>query len=137
MYKHIAPNHLYALPSGSSVHPYRLILKDGTLMWKHALLSQNNLLSIPDSEAHEMHIVKTAQRIEELNSWVSQELEPWECLLPVNWYNPEDAELAEGIAVYMYHVIHPLDLVFENLKPHILDHEQLEIRGEYLFFKRC
>lgn len=137
MYKHIAPNYLYSLPSGSLVHPCRLILKDGTLMWKHALLSQNNLVSIPYTEAHEAHIIKTAQRIEELNSWVSQDLEPWECLLPVNWYNPHDPELSEGIAVYMRHLIYPIDKTYKSLKSHILDHELLEIRDKYLFFKRC
>ena len=36
MSKHIAQHHFYQLPSGSAVHPCRLIQKDGTLMWKHA-----------------------------------------------------------------------------------------------------
>ena len=66
MSKHIAQHHFYQLPSGSAVHPCRLIQKDGTLMWKHAVPS------IPLEEAHEQHIIKTAQRLEELNSWVSQ-----------------------------------------------------------------
>ena len=35
-----------------------LITKDGTLMWKHALLYQNSQLSLPISEAHEQHIIK-------------------------------------------------------------------------------
>ena len=42
MSKHISPSYFYELPSGTKVHPCRLILKDGSLMWKHALLNQNN-----------------------------------------------------------------------------------------------
>ena len=83
MSRHISPEYFYELPSGSRVHPCRLIHKDGTLMWKHALLNRNQpgiyaILVI----AHEAHIIKTAQRIEELNSWVSQGLDPWDCLIP-------------------------------------------------------
>ena len=73
MSKHISPSYFYKLPSGAKVHPCRLILKDGSLMWKHALLNQNNA-ALPECEAHEQHIIKTAQRLEELNSWVSQDL---------------------------------------------------------------
>ncbi len=137
MYKHIASGFLYTLPSGASVHPCRLIFKDGSLMWKHALLSYDNSLSIPYTEAHEVHIIKTAQRLEELNSWVSQDLEPWESLLPINWYDPSIAELSEGIAVYIKHVIHPIDYVYSKLQNHILEHEILEHRDSYIFFKRC
>ena len=78
MSKHIAKDFFYQLPSGNNVHPCRLIHKDGTLMWKHACS-----FSLPLEEAHEAHIVKTAQRLEELNSWISQGLDPWQCLLPV------------------------------------------------------
>ena len=60
MSKHISPSYFYELPSGTKVHPCRLILKDGSLMWKHALLNQNKA-TLPQSEAHEQHIVKTAQ----------------------------------------------------------------------------
>ena len=137
MYKLIAPSYLYPLPSVVFVQPCRLIFKDGSLMWKHALLSHNNLLSLPYTEAHEAHIIKTAQRIEELNAWVSQELEPWECLQPVKWYDPNDQELSQGIAVYMNHVVHSNDFIYSELQKHILEHEILEKRGAYLFFKRC
>ena len=87
MSKHISPSYFYELPSGTKVHPCRLILKDGSLMWKHALLNQNKA-ALPLCEAHEQHIVKTAQRLEELNSWVSQDLEPWNFLVPTLWYAP-------------------------------------------------
>ena len=136
MSKHISPSYFYNLPSGNKVHPCRLIHKDGTLMWKHALLHQN-IHSLPASEAHESHIVKTAQRLEELNSWVSSDLETWECLMPTAWYVPEDPELAEGIAVYFKHTTRHIDYIYPALASHILEHEHLEIRDKYLYFRRC
>ena len=36
----------YELPSGNKVHPSRLIHRDGTLMWKHALLYQMKSASL-------------------------------------------------------------------------------------------
>ena len=113
-----------------------LILKDGSLMWKHALLNQNKAV-LPECEAHEQHIVKTAQRLEELNSWVSQELEPWQCFIPYAWYSPYDSELTEGISVYFTHAIYSNSDIFDTLMPHIQEHETLEQRDELLFFKRC
>lgn len=137
MSKHIDKNYLYNLPSGAVVHPCRLIHKDGTLMWKHALLCRDNIPAIPTCEAHEIHIQKTAQRLEELNSWCSQELEPWQCFIPYAWYSPLDMELTEGINVYFTHAIYDNNKVFETLVPHIQEHETLEKRDGLLFFKRC
>ena len=137
MSKHIDKNYLYNLPSGAAVHPCRLIHKDGTLMWKHALLCRDNTPAIPTCEAHEIHIQKTAQRLEELNSWCSQELEPWQCFIPYAWYSPVDMELTEGISVYFTHAIYDNDKVFETLVPHIQEYETLEKRDGLLFFKRC
>ena len=134
--KHIAPQCLYNLPSGNSVHPCRLIHKDGTLMWKHALL-YNNKLNIPQEHAQEAHIIKTAQRLEELNSWVSLELEPWDCFIPAAWYVPTITELSSGISVYFKHFSQDINKVYDLLLPHIQDHETLEQRSQYLFFKRC
>ena len=136
MSKHISPSYFYELPSGAKVHPCRLILKDGSLMWKHALLTQNKA-SLPECEAHEQHIIKTAQRLEELNSWVSSDLEAWDCLMPTAWYLPEDPELAEGIAVYFKHTTRHIDYIYSALTSHILEHEHLEIRDKYLYFRRC
>ena len=70
MAKGLAPDSMYELPSGLEVHPWRLIHKDGTLMWKHALLHHNHLVALPENMAHESHIIKTAQRIEELLSLI-------------------------------------------------------------------
>ena len=136
MSKHISPGFMYQFPSGLSIHPCRLIQRDGTLMWKHALLYQNEL-NLPATEAHEQHIVKTAQRLEELNSWVSQDLEPWQCFIPYAWYSPYDSELTEGICVYFNHAIYKNNDIYNTLMPHIQSHETLEQRDELLFFKRC
>jgi len=137
MSKHIDKNYMYPMPSGAAIHPCRLIHKDGTLMWKHALLSHHNVANIPITEGHEQHIVKTAQRLEELNSWCSQDLEPWQCFIVYAWYSPEDTELTEGISVYFTHAIYPNTEIFETLMPHIQEHETLELRDNLLFFKRC
>ena len=102
MSKHISPGFFYQLPSGARVHPCRLIQKDGTLMWKHALM-RNNIVTLPQSEAHEQHIIKTAQRLEELNSWISKDLNLWDCLLPTAWYVPTEPELSQGISVNFKH----------------------------------
>ena len=136
MSKHISPGYFYDLPSGARVHPCRLIQKDGTLMWKHALL-HNNVLTLPVSEAHEQHIIKTAQRLEELNSWISKELNLWDCLLPIQWYVPSVPELAEGISVNFKHTVHTVDDVYSVLLTHLLPHESLQLRNNYLHFKRC
>ena len=137
MSKHIDKNYMYHLPSGNVVHPCRLIHKDGTLMWKHALLYRDNIAYVPSYEAQEQHIIKTAQRLEELNSWVSQELEPWQCFIPHSWYSPFDSELCNGICVYFNHALYDNSDIINTLQPHIQSHETLEQREDLLFFKRC
>ena len=137
MSKHINQKCLYQLPSGAAVHPCRLIHKDGTLMWKHALLCSDNEANIPECESQEQHIIKTAQRLEELNSWVSKELEPWQCFIPYAWYSPYDAELTDGISVYFTHAIYSNNDIFDSLLPHIQEYETLEQRDGLLYFKRC
>ena len=136
MSKHISSHCFYQMPSGNQYHPSRLIIKDGTLMWKHALL-YNNEAAIPTSEAHEAHIQKTAQRLEELNSWVSLGLEPWECFVPSAWYVPDHPELGEGVSVYFKHSTQDLDYTYETLRLHIHDHEKLMIKNQQLYFQRC
>ena len=137
MSRHIAPGCFYNLPSGTKVHPCRLIQKDGTLMWKHALLHQNEVTCLPETQAHEQHIIKTAQRIEELNTWVSQDLDPWEFLKPVAWYYPNSSLLNEGISLFFQHTSLDTFDVFETLKKHLNEYETLTLKNNYLFFKRC
>ena len=139
MSKHLRVDHLYNLPSGNCVHPCRLIHKDGTIMWKHALINQKNQVNIPVELSHETHIIKTAQRIEELNSWASQTMEPWECLVPEHWYsiNNEHKPYSEGYACLIKHNVLPDDAVYNLLLPHILNHEQLELGNNGLYFQRC
>tara|TARA_R100001224_G_scaffold113906_1_gene102133 strand:+ start:13064 stop:13477 length:414 start_codon:yes stop_codon:yes gene_type:complete len=137
MSKHISSSFFYQLPSQNKVHPCRLIVKDGTLMWKHALLVENECIHMPQTEAHENHILKTAQRLEELNSWVSQGLDPWDSFRVQAWYLPTEPELSEGISVYFTHSIHDNQYTYDALLPHIQDHETLQLRQTYLYFQRC
>tara|TARA_R100000664_G_C2752764_1_gene140046 strand:- start:138 stop:551 length:414 start_codon:yes stop_codon:yes gene_type:complete len=137
MYKSIHSDYLLNLPSGNSVHPCRLIHRDGTLMWKHAFLYQNEIIALPEHESQEAHIIKTAARIEELNTWVSQNMEPWEALHPHHWFDPRINELKEGISCYFKHSSLNNDVVYKALKNHIADHELLELRDSLLFFRRC
>ena len=137
MSRHVAQSCFYDLPSGARVHPCRLIQKDGTLMWKHALLHNNELVCLPEEHAHEAHIVKTAQRVEELNSWVSQDLDPWEFLKPILWYCPKYKNTNEGIALYFRHTSLPSKAVYEVLKRHVTEYETLELNNNSLYFCRC
>ena len=137
MSRHISPGCFYNLPSGTRVHPCRLIEKDGTIMWKHALLNRNELLALPQTAAHESHIVKTAQRVEELNSWLSQDKEPWEFLKPVYWYMPTIDDLSEGIAVYLKHTCINSKEVYDILTPHVKEYEKLDLLDSYIYFRRC
>ena len=136
MSKHLAKENFYQLPSGAMVHPCRLIHRDGTLMWKHALLSFNSI-SIPKNQAVEAHIVKTAQRLEELNKWLSIDLDPWDCFHIHAWLQNDNPELSEGISVYFKHLTFENKFVKEKLDPHVKEFETLEMRGKHLFFQRC
>lgn len=139
MSKHIDKKYLYQLPSGAAVHPCRLIHKDGTLMWKHALHSSSNNLFLPRSEAHEAHIIKTAARLEELNAWVSQGLEPWDSLRPIMWYIPVHPlkSFTEGYGCIFKHFSIDPKIVLEKIEPHIQEHETLTFQENRLYFARC
>ncbi len=137
MSKHIHKAFMYNLPSGNVVHPCRLIHKDGTLMWKHALLCKDNIAYVPELEAQEQHIIKTAQRLEELNSWVSQDLEPWNFLVPTLWYAPGLPGYEQGISVNFTHSTKDTAEVYDILCNHVLAHETLNLRDKYIYFKRC
>lgn len=139
MSKHFSPDTFHELPSGARVHPQRLIHRDGTIMWKHALWDDNGYVHIPQSQAHEAHIIKTAQRLEELNCWVSQGLEPWEFLVPIIWYtiDHEHKPYTQGYACTLRHTTLPTSLVLETLQPHIQEHEELKEDEGLIYFRRC
>jgi len=139
MSKHLSDANFIQLPSGNSVHLYRLIHRDGTLMWKNALINTNDKLSVPIQQAHESHIIKTAQRIEELNTWVSNLLEPWDCIKPTLWYSPEHPHegLAQGYACFFRHTSMPLADLYIQLAQHIQSHESLEQSEGGIYFSRC
>ena len=133
MHKHLNKELLIDLPSGNVVHPARLIHKDGTLMWKHALTD----FAVPTDEAAEQHIIKTAQRLEELNSWLSNDLDLWQCLCPTMWYSPTSKELSTGYTVYFRHSFYDVIHTYNCLISHILPHESLECAEDHLRFQRC
>ena len=134
--KNIDKDCLYNLPSGASYYPSRLIHKDGTLMWKHALLFRGEL-NVPSDVAHEAHIIKTAQRLEELNSWLSNDLDVWQCLCPTMWYSPTSKELSTGYTVYFKHSFYDLKHTYDCLASHILPHESLKRTETDIRFQRC
>jgi hypothetical protein len=135
--KHLAKEYLYTLPSGSVVHPSRLINRDGCLMWKHAFQVEDCFTALPTTEAEEMHIVKTASRLEELNTWVSQSFEPWETLRVHHWFDPCLDNMAAGISVLFSHKQLASEEMYETLQDHVLPHETLQLVNNRLFFKRC
>ena len=137
MSRHISNDAFYVMPSGLKVHPCRLIVKDGTLMWKHAFLDNNEFTSLPLEPAHEQHIIKTAQRLEELNAWVSHELDPWECLRPVKWYQPAEDKYNQGISVQFVHTALAADEIFDTLMKHKNEYETLSCDCGLFTFHRC
>ena len=137
MHKNLNKDLLIDLPSGNVVHPSRLIHKDGTLMWKHAFLHNNEFTSLPTEQAHESHIIKTAQRLEELNTWVSNALDPWEFLRPLKWYQPECNKYDQGIAVQFTHTSLPAELIHETLLKHKHEYETLAYDSGIFTFCRC
>lgn len=139
MHKQISSSAFITLPSGDEVFPSRLIHRDGTIMWKHALQAGDNHY-VPTSLAHEAHIIKTAARLEELNAWVSQNLEPWDCFLPKFWYDPRSIHkpTASGYACEFQHTSLSTSAVLEVLAPHVQDHETLVLlNNSNLYFSRC
>jgi hypothetical protein len=139
MSKQIAPSAFILLPSGDEVFPSRLIHRDGTIMWKHALEAKGRAF-VPACLAHEAHIIKTAARIEELNAWVSQNLDIWNCLVPKFWYDPthEHAPFANGYACEIKHVSKASPDVVQILQQHVQDHETLKLAGNgNMYFSRC
>jgi len=139
MQKYFTKGYLYELPSGLTAHPSRCIIRDGSITWSDALRTKlDDCLYIPTEHCHEQHILKTAHRLEELNSWAAQpDFDLHDCLLPFEWFNPTKEWLADGISVYFKHTVLSTELIFDKLHPHIKPHEELEVRDGYLFFKRC
>ena len=102
------------------MHPCRLIHKDGTLMWRHALGGKTaQQLSV------ETNIITVAGRIEELNSWASAFCEIWECLMPIKWYEPDDPHHSDGLRVLLNHTAMDNSDVFTLISAHLKDGELL------------
>ena len=88
------------------------------------------------------HIIKTAQRLEELNSWISHGIRALGLFYYVKaWYQPfNDTQLSEGISVCYYTSVILMTLILRlRIYCHTSkSHEILELRRNgYIFFQRC
>ena len=66
--------------------------------------------------------------LEELNTWVSNHLDPWEFLKPVLWYYPDVDKFSQGISVCFKHTCLPAKDVYDVLVNHLNEYEKLERR---------
>ena len=130
MSKHFTKGFLMQMPSGQMIHPCRLICRDGTLMWKHATDKP------PLFEDQEQNIITTAKRLEELNTWVSSGLEPWQTFTVKCWYDPLDKEHSTGCRVSFDHNVHSLDFLYTELKNHLQPGESLVQMERGLYYAR-
>lgn len=137
MSKHISQHIFYRLPSGCQVHPSRLIVRDGTLMWKHAFHSCNQFTQLPVEIEHEENIVKTAQRLEELNLWVSRNLDLCNSIRPIRWYDPSVNHFKYGNQVSIQHPLLLQEEVFDILKDKMNPNENIFFDNNELTFARC
>jgi len=87
--------------------------------------------------AHEAHIIKTAQRLEELHCWVNTDMELWEGFVIQSWYRPKHKLLADGISVFFTHRTMDTSALLDAITPHVFEHEVVEQYDEVLRFKRC
>jgi hypothetical protein len=133
--KYFDPFYLFQLPSGQLVHPCRLIHRDGTLMWKHALIDEE-VVHLPADQDIETRIIYTAKRLEELNTWVAPTAQPWEGFSIHAWYNPNVEERSRGNVVLFSHFLHDTEVVYNELKKHLQEKEALStsLAGPYLKF---
>lgn len=129
------PFYMYQLPSGQLVHPCRLIHRDGTIMWKHAVMDEG-VLYLPENEDVETRIIHTAKRLEELNTWVAPTAQPWEGFVIRAWYNPTTESRSKGNVVLFSHPLHETQVVYNELKKHLQEKEALStsLAGPYLKF---
>jgi len=133
--KYFDPFYMYQLPSGQLVHPSRLIHRDGTIMWKHAVLHEG-VVHLPKNQDIETKIIHTAKRLEELNTWVAPTAQPWEGFTVHQWYNPADEGYDGGNVVVFSHFLHDTEVVYNELKKHLQEGEALStsLAGPFLKF---
>ena len=132
MHKHLDPAMFLTLPSGNRYHPCRLIIRDGTLMWKQALISGY----LPTAAAQEAHITKTAQRLEELTSWLPEPAKELG-LQVLQWFDPREKEYQGGIRCSFTAPTLESTETFELMLPHIQSHEGLRCEDDVITFVRC
>lgn len=124
------------LPSGAKVHPWRTIVRDGHLMWKHALMEEG-VAFLPLELSHEAHILKTAGRLEALAAWADHgDSEPLGFVIDL-WYNHSEPDYDEGICVLFRHTKLAAADCYERIKDHLQAGEDLLLIADQLRFKRC
>ena len=126
------------LPSGSRVHPWRLIVRDGHLMWKHALMDQG-IPHLPTELAIEQHIIKTATRLEALAAWADHGDEDPLGFAIDTWYEDDAAsDFNQGIRVLFTHRKLSPKECYDKLIDHLQPGEALGLIDERLLdFRRC
>ena len=92
--------------------------------------------SLPISEAHEQHIIKTAQRLEELNSWVSQGQSlgnVFQLKCGINLTNLSYVKVSLPTLL--------IQLMTLTTRTQVYCHTSkimtLQLRNRYLYFRRC
>ena len=124
------------LPSGAKVHPWRTIVRDGHLMWKHALM-EDGVVFEPLELSHEAHIIKTAGRLEALAAWADHGDADPEGFVIDSWYDPSDDDHAEGISVLFRHSKLASCDCYCKIKDHLQSGEDLLLMADQIRFKRC
>jgi hypothetical protein len=124
------------LPSGAKVHPWRTIVRDGHLMWKHALMDEG-VVTEPLELSHEAHIIKTAGRLEALAAWADHGDPDPEGFVIDSWYDPTDDDHAEGIAVIFRHSKLAGCDCYCKIKDHLQPGEDLLLIADQIRFRRC
>ena len=129
MVRRFPPELMLSLPSGSAVHPCRLIIRDGTLMWKQVLSAGY----LPATDGQEAAIQKCALRLEELLRWLPEQ-DSEEHIRVLQWFDPKDPDYRQGSRCRFTHMTLANDLVSEFFLPHLADKEGLVIENNSLIF---
>ena len=125
------------LPSGAKVHPWRTIVRDGHLMWKHAVMDEG-VIYTPLELSHEAHIIKTAGRLEALAAWADHGDSDPEGFVIDTWYNHDAyGDFDEGICVLFRHSKLAACDCYSKIKDHLQPGEDLLLMADQLRFRRC
>ena len=129
MVRRFPPELMLKLPSGSSVHPCRLIVRDGSLMWKQAFTSR----VLPGTTEQEEQIIKCAIRLEELLRWLP-ESDAEEHVQILQWLDPTQAEYEGGSRCRFVHKSIASEQLYGCFVSHLAGNEELMIENNSVIF---